>query len=94
MKVFYGQITIIILFVINLVISYNLCGETGWFWGYFILCCLFEVGIFFVVFGFMHRNDKPDTKVSDEALKNAASKGNNEAWKQLVERYKEEDKQC
>ncbi len=92
MKVFYGQIAVIILFVINLVISYHLCGDTGWFWGYFILCCLFEVGVFFVAFGFMHRSGGPDTRVSDEELKTAASKGNNEAWKQLVERCRE-DKQ-
>ena len=88
MKVFYGQMAVIVLFVVNLIIAYKLCGDGGFFWGYFIICCLIEFGVFAIAYASVHKDDKPSEREIKENLNKAASDGDNNAWTELVNKYK------
>ena len=90
MKVFYGQIAVIALFVVNILISFNLCGDSDFFWGYFIICCLIEFVIFIIAYISVHKDDKPTEREIDENLRKSASEGSNSAWTELVNKYKGE----
>lgn len=90
MKVFYGQMAVIALFVANIIIAYNLCGDGGFFWGYFIICCLVEFVIIIIAYASVHKDDKQTEREMDENLQKSASEGSNSAWTELVNKYKGE----
>ncbi len=92
MSRFYGQMTIVGLFIVNLVLAYNL-GDKGSFWLYFILFCILEF-IAFVIIAVTEgkKGSQKEHKETKEELADGAIHNSKDAWTKLVEKYKKEDK--